>query len=139
MKRILLSTLVISILVLSACGGATTTQPTEPEPTEKYEEILTPVDAKEISRLYYTDRDAGDAQYKTKIIHVTGIVHLIASDYIFLETGYTRHQFTLKAELAPGKEEQLTALSVGQEVKVKGTVAGYYYKSLILRDSIIED
>ncbi len=137
MKRISLSILVIGILLLSACGAPTEAPPTE---TEEYEEIMTPIDARELCEAYIEDKKAADTQYKGKIIHVTGIVRsILPPSFIYLESGYRGVQISLQAILSSGQEEQMAALKAGQEIKIRGLCAGLFQTNLTLRDCVIED
>jgi hypothetical protein len=134
MKRWVLATLVITAVLLTACTAPSTSSGTTIPPQSAAIEIT----AGELYAAYEANQVAADAQYKDKILKVTGVVDSIGKDildtpYITLTSGGKYEMWGVQCMFDEKYEPELAKLTKGQTVTVQGKCDGYLV-NVLLRD-----
>ena len=129
MKRILLSILMVGIVLLGACSASS----------------VISVTAEELCSAYKDNEAAADAQYKGKILEVTGRRELTGSSGIDSDgnpyTIISSESLSggVRCWFSPEDVLQITKLGLGKEVTIRGKCYGYSMWTVLLGECSIVD
>ena len=124
----------IGLLVFAAagCGNA----PEEGNPEDRYIEI----DAKDLNSEYQENEAAADAEYKGKVLRVSGVIsrvgHTIQGKrYLNLKTEFTY----VRCNWSNKHKQDFTALKQGKEVEIECKCGGKVEGGVVLNDCSLVD
>jgi hypothetical protein len=133
MKRLILATLVITAVLLTACTAPSTPSetPATPPPPAAIE-----ITAEELYAAYEANQVAADAQYKDKILKVTGVINSIGKDildtpYVVITGGGEYEVWGVQCMFGKKDESELAQLTKGQIVTIQGKCSGYLINVLL--------
>ena len=124
----------IGLLALTAAGCGDSTE--EGNPEARYIEI----DAKDLNAEYEENKVAADAEYKGKVLRVSGVISRIGHTlhgerYVNLKTefNYIRCYWSKK------HKRDFTAMKRGKEVEIECECAGKVGGGVVLNDCLLVD
>jgi type II secretory pathway pseudopilin PulG len=135
-NRNLASLVVLAVFLVLAAGSADTDTDTQKiqSQTSSYE-----LSANQLFREYDQNEVAADAKYKGKVVVVTGTIQNIGKDIMdeaYIVIGGAGFLDGVQCTFTKGEQSSVARLSKGQQVRVKGEVAGRFGHVLINKSSL---